>query len=991
AEHLSTFNLQPESIIGVYLDRSIEAIISFLAIWKIGCTYLPIDSLNPPERVQLILSDAAVSAVITSGLLSKLLKTNDFYQIVDVEQFFLCHTAQDTINHTSVSIHPKQHAYVIYTSGSTGTPKGVIVSHQSLLNLIQWHQNQYKIKPNDRASHLASLSFDASVWEIWPYLTIGASLHLPEDTTRLSPTELYQWLAKQKITRCFCPTPLAEALFNEEFPKDLKLKQLYIGGDRLRTLPEKELPYELINHYGPTENTVVATYHPVKTSCRAPLQDIGAIIGKPIDNVGAIILNEHLQRVPVGVYGELCLYGKSLAAGYLNHPNLTAGSFIANPFSSNPKDCLYRTGDLARFLRDGNIEFLGRKDHQVKVRGYRIELGEIESILKQHPAIKDSLVQISQQNPLAVTITAYLILNKNFHHHIEHLHPSSEWENIYNTLYKQSFDPNEHSFNIAGWQSSYTLEPIPANEMKIWRDSTVTYLLNFQPQHVLDIGCGTGLFLFPLTEHCRSYTGTDLSQAVIKELEQSVSSHPNLSNKVTLHCKAADDLSSFPAQSFDTVLLNSVIQYFPNIQYLVDVIKKAVDLIKDKGILFIGDVRDYRFIELFHSSVRFYQAAPETNRVQLQHLVQKSINEERELMIDPEFFTLIQAEIPRIQSVWLTLKRGHYSNELIKFRYDATLFIGRPEVKNNKQNIYELNWPAMKYSQNKVLDFIESNSPDYLIVKGVLNSRVQQDVINSRLTKENTWKTIGELKRSIVGCNKNNMGGHPEDWWKLEDHLPYHINVQPSIEGIEFFDVWFVRQGLNKIILNGRRPKPNYAFSIHKYANEPEKGIACRKLPLQLKESLSKKLPDYMLPSHFVILENWPLNTNGKIDRKSLPIADIKRKSQRKRVIPFSPIEKTIASIWFEVLKIDDIGVHENFFEVGGNSMLIAELQKRLQNVLKKEVAIVDLFKFPTINSFAQSISSIHKEELKEKTKELIQQRELGSQRLAKRRSVKRM
>ncbi len=301
---------------------------------------------------------------------------------------------------------PEQLAYVIYTSGSTGRPKGVPITHASLCNLICWHQQAYAVKPSDRATQIAGPAFDASVWEIWPYLTAGASVHIPDDSTRLDARRLVRWLSERQITLAFLPTPLAEAALRESWPQNSALRVLLTGGDRLNQRPAQKLPFRLVNHYGPTENTVVSTCAEVEEGASSAAPPIG----RPLPNTQAYVLDAHLQPLPIGVPGELLVGGVQLAAGYWNRPELTAEKFIPDPFSTTPGARLYRTGDLVRYLPDGNIEFLGRIDNQVKIRGFRIEPGEIEAQLAQHPAVREVAVIAREDTPGDKRLVAYLVV-----------------------------------------------------------------------------------------------------------------------------------------------------------------------------------------------------------------------------------------------------------------------------------------------------------------------------------------------------------------------------------------------------------------------------------------------------------------------------------------------------------------------------------------------------------------------------------------------------
>jgi acyl-CoA synthetase (AMP-forming)/AMP-acid ligase II/acyl carrier protein len=298
-------------------------------------------------------------------------------------------------------------AYVIYTSGSTGQPKGVQITHNSLLNLVFWHLQAFDLTLSDRATQVTSPAFDATGWELWPYLIIGARVYLADEDMRTTPVLLRDWLVSKGITITFLPTALAESVMTLEWPASTSLRLLLTGADTLHHYPSPGLPFTLINNYGPTEATVVATSGPILPNEQ---NGVPPTIGRPIANTQVYILDEHLRQVPLGTPGELYIGGTALARGYLNRSGLTAEKFLPHPFSSDPKARLYRTGDLARYLPDGQIAFMGRADHQIKIRGYRIEPNEIMLALDRHPAIQTSLVIAREEIPGDKRLVAYIVL-----------------------------------------------------------------------------------------------------------------------------------------------------------------------------------------------------------------------------------------------------------------------------------------------------------------------------------------------------------------------------------------------------------------------------------------------------------------------------------------------------------------------------------------------------------------------------------------------------
>ena len=304
---------------------------------------------------------------------------------------------------------PDDLAYIIYTSGSTGRPKGVEITHRGLSNLLSWHQRAFSVTSADRASQVASLGFDAAVWEIWPYLAAGASLSLADDFTCKDAEALRNWILANNITISFVPTPIAERMLLLEWPSDTALRALLTGGDKLQHCPRPGLPFLVYNNYGPTETTVVATsglVPPAVDQCMEPS------IGRPIDNTQIHILDENRNPVPPGHVGEIYIGGAGVARGYSYRPELTAEHFVPDTFSGIPGGRLYRTGDLGCYLANGEIAYRGRADDQIKVRGYRIEPNEIVVALNRHPSVAASVV-MACDGPLGVQqLVAYVMLSQ---------------------------------------------------------------------------------------------------------------------------------------------------------------------------------------------------------------------------------------------------------------------------------------------------------------------------------------------------------------------------------------------------------------------------------------------------------------------------------------------------------------------------------------------------------------------------------------------------
>jgi amino acid adenylation domain-containing protein len=403
AHLLRDMGVGPETVVAVHLERSPAMVMVALAILKAGGAYLPLDEATPSERLAFMLQDAGIPVLVTRSRLIGKVPPGKF-QVLNLDHAY-SEIKAGAAEAPSTHLTPQSLAYVIFTSGSTGQPKGVEITHAGLQNLVRWHWRAFQVTSGDRASHQSGLGFDAAVWEVWPYLAVGASVYFPDEEIRTDAGALRDWLVLQKITITFLPTVLAEALLLLDWPPQTALRILLTGADRLFRRPSAKLPFQLVNNYGPTECTVVATSATV-----TPAESGVPSIGRPIDNIEVYIFDEEMKPVEPGAAGELYLGGIGLARGYRNHPELTAQRFFSNASGAAMGKRLYRTGDLVRQLPNGEIEFLGRLDDQIKIRGYRIEPGEIVAALNSHAGVASSLVVARADGSGEKRLIAYLLL-----------------------------------------------------------------------------------------------------------------------------------------------------------------------------------------------------------------------------------------------------------------------------------------------------------------------------------------------------------------------------------------------------------------------------------------------------------------------------------------------------------------------------------------------------------------------------------------------------
>jgi amino acid adenylation domain-containing protein len=406
AHELLALGVRSEDRVGVYAERGIEMVIGMLAVLKAGCAYVPLDPSYPSERLTFMSNDSSLVAILTTATLARQLPMA--CNAVILLNRDLAHLDTDPC---VSGLTARNLAYVIYTSGSTGLPKGVLVEHRGVLRLVV-NASYAQIRTDDCVAHCATPSFDAATWEVWGPLLNGASLLIVPQRVVLSPSAFRQTLLHNSVTVLF----LTVGLFNE-YADALELafagmRHLLVGGDRLvpsivgRTLAKDARPQQFLNVYGPTEATAFATTFKVTCDERtdAPLP-----IGKPISNTQIYILDDDLSPVPIGVPGEIFIGGQGVARGYLGRPELSAERFIPDPFSDMSSELLYRTGDLGCWRADGNVEFLRRRDSQLKIRGFRVEPEEIETTLQSHSSVKQALVIARESNDGLKHLIAYLV------------------------------------------------------------------------------------------------------------------------------------------------------------------------------------------------------------------------------------------------------------------------------------------------------------------------------------------------------------------------------------------------------------------------------------------------------------------------------------------------------------------------------------------------------------------------------------------------------
>ncbi|WP_026607771.1 non-ribosomal peptide synthetase [Methylocapsa acidiphila] len=987
ARHLRRLGVGPEVRVGLRLERSPAMIVAILAVIKAGGAYVPLDPAHPQERLAWLAEDASLALLLTE----EALRANCPEHWPEAARVPLLRLDRDAAlwadepedNLADASLQD-QLAYVIYTSGSTGKPKGVLVSQRNLVRLFAATQ-EFGFGPDDVWTLFHSTAFDFSVWEMWGALLHGGRLVVTPYWASRDPEAFYDLLRREKVTVLNqTPSAFRQLLASEAFAagrRDLALRLVIFGGEALD--PACLLPWlarygdarpRLVNMYGITETTVhvtqadqdLALAQQRRTQQHAAQQhttqdQAGGLIGRPLPDLSAYLLDDALRPVPQGVEGELYIGGAGLARGYHNRPDLTAERFIPDPFGGAGAR-LYKTGDRARLREDGRLDYLGRIDLQVKIRGHRVELGEIEAAIRLSPNVEDAVVvqRGDETTDGGGTLVAFVVPKaaQELDDSLGAEEQITQWRSVFDAAYSPSAPKGDPRFDISGWVSSYTGQPAPAAEMREWVERSVERVRALGPRRAFEIGCGTGLLLLRLAPHCEHYVGADFSAAALRSLQSAMGDDKSFAH-VRLLERFADDFSGLEAGDFDTVVLNSIVQYFPSLDYLTRVLKGAAALLAPNGRIFIGDIRSFALLPAFHLAVELEKAPGSLPSAELRRLLPLRLQQEEELALDPGFFTALRDQLPGIGRVDLLLKRGVHANEMAQFRYDAIL--RREEETEPFRADADLDWTKEVKDLAGLRRILEADQDlASLRIMGVPNRRIAGPVHAARLlARDECPATVEGLRQAAAAAQSAAID--PEAIWALGEELGYEVAIHPGVETAEgVFDVTCRRRagGRDGQLTSPTIPARAFGPAMRRYANDPAQGRRMRRLGPRLREFLGRSLPDYMIPGFFMALPALPLTANGKVDRAALPALELRDDAAQGYVAPETPTQKILIEIWTEVLGVARIGIHDNFFELGGHSLLATQILSRLRKTFRVDLPLRSLFEAPTPSQFAEILEA---------------------------------
>ena len=981
-----------EELVGVLAQRSCETIVSFLGILKANLAYLPLDVKIPTARLKAILSAIPGKRLVLLG--SGLSVPNLELPNVEIVPMSSTLGQDEKDKHTDVAMQPSARslAYVLFTSGSTGKPKGVMVKHRGIVRLVKQINLMAEVPERPSVAHVSNLAFDASTMEIYMAILNGGRIICVDLYTLLDTVLLKVLFVKERVCTAILSPVLLKQCLNEGSDALTNLDVLFVAGDRFdaRDAKEAHLRFNgnVYNAYGPTENTVLSTVYKIHDNEHFTN---GTPIGRAISNSGAYIMDTAQRIIPLGAIGELVLTGAGLARGY-TEPMLDVDRFV-NITIKGQSMRAYRTGDRARWRpKDGMIEFFGRMDSQIKIRGHRVELAEIEHALLDDKSIRDAAVVTNRPESGDLEIISFITSqNRDKHLQDESSNQVNGWTNHFEaSLYTRISDIHESNIgsDFVGWTSMYDGSPIDKTEMREWLDNTLQTLLDGKAAgHVLEIGTGTGMVLFNLGGELQSYVGIEPSKSAAEFVSKAVVSIPELSDRVRIHVGTAADVHGIEELHPTVVVLNSVVQYFPSPEYLTEVID-TLSQIPGVERLFFGDIRSYAVNDQFAVSRAICLLGEKATKNDIRKKIAEIVGREEELLVDPAYFTGLASRYPeRVSHVEVLPKRFQATNELSSYRYTAVVYLrGAGEKLPPIREIDTKAWidfEASRLDRGALLHLLqELPNNSSLAVANIPNSRIALErqllqslfraEADSRPSKgEEAW--IPAARHEAERC----VSLSSWDLTQIGEQEGFSVEIswarQKSLKGA--LDVVFHRyssaSGKSRVMF--KFPVETQVESLHCLTNHPLHRLRNHQIETEIRKRLQTLLPTYMVPAQIILLDEMPLNANGKTDRQELShrAQRLLSKQPANRVNdqkPLSETEQQICHIWADVLLLDasSIRADDNFFELGGDSLKVAKVASAVRKV-GFELSVKDVFQHPRLSVIASKLHAFRVQSMPER------------------------
>jgi amino acid adenylation domain-containing protein len=895
--YLQRLGVGPEVVVGLCLKRSVEMVAALIAVLKAGGAYLPLDPEYPLERLSYMLEDAGAGVVFTEEELEERLPVS-WAQTICLDREWEQIDAESG-SEPENKCEAGNLAYVIYTSGSTGKPKGVMIAHGGTRNLVEAQKEAFGLGNQSRVLQFASLSFDASVSEIFTALVAGGSLHVYGRESLMPGEGLERALMEDEITTVTLPPTVLAALGEEEF---INLQTVIAAGEACgaEIVERWGRGRKFLNAYGPTEATVCASIG----ECEAG-SDRRPTIGRPICNTRLYILDKEMNPVPLGVSGELYIGGAGVARGYLGRPELTADRFIPNPLDEHGAR-FYRTGDVCRYNADGKVEFIGRFDEQVKVRGYRIELGEIEAVLSEQPGVRQAAVVAREDEAGHKRLVAYVVTDQTAgddnaaqpgaHNEVE-LWPSVAEYFVYDDALYYAMTHDERR------NMSY----------RAALDETV------RDKVVLDIGTGADAILARMCVEAgaKKVYAIELLEESYQKAKTLLSRH-GLNNRIEL---ILGDSTKLQLPEGVDVCVSEIVGSIGGCEGAGKILNDARRFLKSPGVM----------IPCRSTTLIAAARLPETLRSKPRFSVASGYYAEKifEQLGYPFDLRLCMKNFPIDHVI---------SDEAVFEDLDFNQITPDDESHEISLTITEhsildgfLIWLALYTAPDEVIDILKSPHSWLPVFFPVFYPGLE------------VWP--GDTIKAV--CSRRLCA---------ENQINPDYKVEGQVIRRRGADVRFCYQSPH--FQKSYRSNPFYEklFSVGS-PMQVEGSRMAKSVSIELRQAIERRLPGYMTPSAIVLMDRLPLTRNGKLDRQALPRPELGRAGKENgHVSARTPIEEIVVGVIKEVLKLDRVGTHDNFFELGGHSLLATKVISRVRRTFGVEIEVGSMFENPTAAGLARRI-----------------------------------
>ncbi|OWA19266.1 hypothetical protein B9W68_01895 [Streptomyces sp. CS227] len=943
--------------VAVCVPPSGPLLTALLGVLKAGGAAVPLHPDHPVAEINDVLLDCNADLVLTVGDGPDGL--DPMVRPVDVAADLTPWPA----DRPAATPEPGRTAFVNYPSAADGQPRGTVNSHRAVAHRLRREALVLLATDpqggTDAPVLVVPTAFDLSPWQLLGPLAAG--LPLVTASGGEAPEDLAEALRAGAAATLYCtPSVLSGILATgTALPS---LRQVRCAGEhpwprlaaRLRAVAPAG---RLLAVHGPAHaaldvlvQPVSDHYRPGTFSCSGP-DDAGAVV-RVLDGQGL--------PVPGAVPGELCLGGAPLPDGRLGRPHENRDLFTEDPL--RPGERLLRTGLRARRLPDGVLDLL---DGELRVHTHRVETTEIRSVLQGC-----SDVERAQVTALPTETRGGDGGGHGAPDLVAHVLPrdaadgedlEDEQRRQFAEIYSSRTAEDDPTLNASGWNSSQTGEYLTASEMREWADLTFRRVTALRPAHVLEIGCKTGALLFRLALRCETYTGTDLSAHALRHIEDHRDWLASKDDAVTLLERAADDFTGLPEGGFDTVVLNALVQHFPDERYLERVLASAVRAVGPGGHVYIGSVRSLPLLRALHLVPQLDLLDPGDPVALVRDGVAARVAREEELALDPAWFTGLADRLPGVGEVFVLPRLGRHRNELSAYRYDVVLRAGEPVPPAAATEV--LDWSADRLTPDALADHLRTHVPQRLLLRSVPDARLHRrlraldaldaggpgDVaaVSSALTPRPAEAggpvdpgalTAAAEKEGYTALVQYGPGGTGE----CLDVLLSRVTDETTAAGPEFLPVGC-----------GRGPgAPGGAPAGRALANDPLSVTRGRRTVARLRNLLQQRLPAHAVPGHLVLVSGFPAGQDGTADPAALPGPDLTAAVDARRA-PTTPTESKLADIWSAALGVDGVGVHDDFFALGGHSLLGSEVMDRVRQKYRVDVPLGLFFASPTVAAVA--------------------------------------